>query len=75
MLTEKEVRDIVRNEGDTRYRKVEDCDEITNNVENEISNLTVDVAVVKATLRGIFAVSIVVAGFLIPACLKIILGG
>lgn len=75
MLTEKEVRQIVREEGDTRYRLVEDCDEISSEVKEDLSAVITDVAVVKSTLKGILAVAMIVAGFLIPACLKIILGG
>lgn len=75
--------------GDARWRKIQDCDEITEDVEKEVSGLRSDVktltedvgilktdsAVSKALLKGILAVASLTAGFLIPACLKIIMGG
>lgn len=73
-MTEKEVREIVRDEGDTRYRKIEDCDEITNGVERDVNSLKTDVAVLKSLSKGIFAVASITAAFIIPACLKIIMG-
>lgn len=75
MLTEKEVRQIVREEGDTRYRLVEDCDRISDEVKGDVTAIRIDQAATKATVKGILFVSVTIAAFLIPACLKIILGG
>lgn len=61
--------------GDARWRKIEDCDTISEGVEKDVSTLKTDVAVVKAILKGILAVSSIMAGAIIPACLKIIFGG
>ena len=60
--------------GDARWRKIEDCDKISDDVKANIVALTTDVSVVKAILKGILSVAGVVASFIIPACLKIILG-
>lgn len=83
-MTEEDIIKI----GDRRWRKIEDCDEITGDVEEEVSGLRADVksltsdvgvlktdtAVSKAMLKGILAVASITAAFLIPACLKIIMG-
>lgn len=73
-MSEEDIREIVRNEGDLRWRKIEDCDRISDEVRDNILALTTDVAVVKAILKGILCVAGVVAAFIIPACLKIIMG-
>lgn len=70
MLDENDVIRI----GDARWRKIEDCDEITKGIEDDVTTLKTDVSVVKALLKGIFAVALITAGFIIPACLKIIMG-
>lgn len=60
--------------GDARWRKIEDCDEIKEGLERDVTTVKTDVAVVKAILKGILATALIVAGFIIPACLKIIMG-
>lgn len=83
-MTEEDIIKI----GDRRWRKITDCDEITEDVEEEVSGLRADVktltadagtlktdtAVSKALLKGVLAVASITAGFLIPACLRIIMG-
>lgn len=83
-MTEEDIIKI----GDRRWRKIEDCDEITGDVDEEVSSLRADVktltadvgtlktdsAVSKALLKGVLAVASITAAFLIPACLKIIMG-
>lgn len=70
LLDEKDVIRI----GDSRWRKIEDCDKITKGVEKDVAEMKTDVAVVKAILKGILGTALIVAGFIIPACLKIIMG-
>lgn len=69
-MTEEDIIKI----GDNRWRKIEDCDEISDGVKKDVSALKTDVAVTKALLKGILGVATVTATFIIPACLKIILG-
>lgn len=69
-MTEEDIIKI----GDRRWRKIEDCDRINDEVRDSILALTTDVAVVKAILKGILSVAGVISAFIIPACLKIIMG-
>lgn len=69
-MTEEDIIKI----GDRRWRKIEDCDRINDEIRDSILALTTDVAVVKAILKGILSVAGVASAFIIPACLKIIMG-
>lgn len=69
-MTEEDIIKI----GDRRWRKIEDCDRISDEVRDKMLSLTTDVSVVKAILKGILCVAGIVAAFIIPACLKIIMG-
>lgn len=60
---------------DARYRKIEDCDRISDAVKDDVSAIRTDHAATKAIVKGILAVAIIMATFIIPACLKIIMGG
>lgn len=60
--------------GDARWRKIKDCDDISDGIKSDVIQLKTDVSVVKALLKGIFAVAAITAAFLIPACLTIIMG-
>lgn len=69
-MTEDEIIKI----GDSRWRKIEDCDDISDSVKKDVSELKTDVAVTKSILKGVLCVVSVIAAFIIPACLKIIMG-
>lgn len=60
--------------GDARWRKIKDCDGISDGIKEDIVSLKTDLSAVKAVLKGILAVASITAAFLIPACLTIIMG-
>lgn len=74
-MVDKETLDFLDNRYDSRYRKVEDCDDIKEATDERVSKLRLDIAVIKTKLTFLQWLGGVVGTAVIGIAVKYLFGG
>lgn len=74
-MVDKETISFFDDRYDSRYRKIEDCDEISEKTQDRLAKLTLDIAVIKTKLTFLQWLGGVVGTAVVGIAVKYLFGG